>query len=148
DAADAHGQEVARMESEVQAERKRWAEEELAEGVAADRVAQLSEERSRVLEERGALMINLSAEAGRFSAVTDQLQHVRAETRVVEQRFSAAMARTAEAQRRAREASLQGEMRATKVKGMIADVWQSARAAAVEAGAGGAAFAPPPRLPR
>jgi len=129
EAADAHNSEVARLEGEIQAERQRASDEEVAQRLCADQLTQLGEAQARALDEQSTALRRALAEKGRRAALADELKRVHGEARATEQRAASLREHADGLERKRQEAQAEGQRRAAKVRAMIESLWQGLREA-------------------
>jgi len=129
--------EVSKLEAELQYERQNAAMAVLDEQHCSERIADLQRLRAESKERTGAAAENRRqqqlAEAARCSMLSNELSSVRAEMSAAEGRLAASSRRVAEADVRAAKAESEGSRRASKVRGMIEEVWREIRSQAAMA---------------
>eukprot|EP00931_Biecheleriopsis_adriatica_P067317 TRINITY_DN41477_c0_g1_i1.p1 TRINITY_DN41477_c0_g1~~TRINITY_DN41477_c0_g1_i1.p1 ORF type:complete len:440 (-),score=152.11 TRINITY_DN41477_c0_g1_i1:9-1328(-) len=124
EAAEAHGNEVANLESEVQAERQRANLEAIAEDSCADRKKQLLDSLSRLQEQRAALQLGALAKVGQSETLKANLASTRAEVSSAEQQIQELRERILQSEQRRWRTKADGDREAMKVRVKITEIWQ------------------------
>lgn len=134
-ASEAHTSQVGQLEQEIQTERQRGVDEALAEQMCTERVLQLKEKRDRIRGERASTVGQIHAGDSRATVLEEELRRVRGEVKNAELRSATFQERGERADRRRREVQAEGEMRSTKIRGMIEELWKGLATARVSTNA-------------
>ncbi|CAE8611777.1 unnamed protein product [Polarella glacialis] len=131
EAAEAHGNEVVNLENEVQEERQRASNEVLLEQSCAEQIQRLRESRTQLLADR---VVGAPQASGCATTLREELWQVKQEVSAEEMQIMDRRQRLVRAEQRQRDAKVDGDQRAMKVRSMIQDLWESLRAVRADIG--------------
>ncbi|CAE8630849.1 unnamed protein product [Polarella glacialis] len=131
EAAEAHGNEVVNLENEVQEERQRASNEVLLEQSCAEQIQRLRESRTQLLADR---VVGALQASGCATTLREELWQVKQEVSAEEMQIMDRRQRLVRAEQRQRDAKVDGDRRAMKVRSMIQDLWESLRAVRADIG--------------
>merc|ERR1712217_585136 len=109
------GKEVAQLEDEIMAERKRASNDTLAEQSCIDHMLQLEQTRNQLEKERASAGAQVQQAIGRRAQLTEELTRLREEVKNVEKRTAGMQHCEMDCEKRRQEAVLEEERQAMKL---------------------------------